>query len=480
LSPALWSFGDHAPTIRTDEARREADFLGHDLPFLSPRERWRKSMVSLSAADAAKSGRHASRNTQGLIDTASSHFTAARLEGLMALYARPLAGRGVAISIARNKERSVVDFVRCSYLGLDNHPKIVGGALEAIERYGTLHWSCARTRLNFGLVGELEDSLSDLFAARVIVYTTVLAANMGALPILASGHLTGGKKPVMAFDQLAHASLAFHKGTIAEETEVVTIPHNDLQALEAICRQKGAVAYICDGIYSMGGGAPIEDLLVLQQRYGLFLYIDDAHGISIFGPNGEGYARSRIPGPLGDRTIIASSLGKGFGASGGLIMLGTSQQEDLFRSFAVAHAFSASPNVAAIGAALASAELHRTTELHRLQSALQDRLQLFDQMFETSWAHSKLPIRIVAIGDELISIGAARAILDSGFYVSAVFFPTVRKGRSGLRVCPTAGHDPKDIERLCEALAAIVPSDEAGPKSPTTLASNIAKAGEGR
>lgn len=436
-------------------------------------------MVSQSAGNRAKSDRRASRNTQGLIDNASSHFAAARLEGLMALYARPLAGRGVAISIGQKKERSVVDYVRCSYLGLDNHPKLIGGALDAIERYRTLHWSCARTRLNFGLIGELEDSLSDLLDARVIVYTTVLAANMGALPILASGHLTGGKKPVMVFDQFAHASLAFHKGTIAEETEVVTIPHNDLQALEAICRDKGAVAYICDGIYSMGGGAPIEDLLALQQRYGLFLYIDDAHGISIFGRNGEGYARSQIAGPLGDRTIIAASLGKGFGASGGLIMLGTSRQEELFRSFAIAHAFSASPNVAAIGAALASAELHRTPELHRLQSTLQDRLQLFDGLFATRGAQSKLPIRLITIGDELVSIGAARAILDRGFYVSAVFFPTVRRGESGLRICATAGHLPEDIERLSEALAAIVPT-EGATEPPTSLRSNATRAGEGR
>ncbi|MBZ9739804.1 MULTISPECIES: aminotransferase class I/II-fold pyridoxal phosphate-dependent enzyme [unclassified Mesorhizobium] len=422
-------------------------------------------MVTQHGDVGAKRNKRVRRNTQGLIDKAGGHFAAARLEGLMAVYARPLAGRAVAISTGKDEERRVVDFVRCAYLGLDNHPDIVRGAIEAVERYGTLHWSCARTRLNFGLIGDLEGSLSDLFSARVIAYTTVLAANMGALPILASGHLTNGKKPVMVFDKLAHASLAFHKGTIAEETEVVTIAHNDLEALETICRGQRPVAYICDGIYSMGGSAPIADLLSLQQRYGLFLYIDDAHGISIFGRNGEGYARSQIPGELGERTIIAASLGKGFGASGGLIMLGTQRQEDLFRNFAVAHAFSASPNVAAIGAALASASLHRTPELHRRQAALQDRLRQFDGLCETSHAQSRLPIRMVTIGDELAAIGAAHAILDRGFYLSAVFFPTVQRGRAGLRICPTAGHVPEGIENLCRALAAIVPIDEAAKES---------------
>lgn len=115
--------------------------------------------------------------------------------------------------------------------------------------------------------------------------------------------------------------------------------HNDLDALEELCRYNRAVAYVCDGVYSMGGNAPIRDLRYLQDRYGLFLYIDDAHGVSICGKNGEGFARSQYGNELGERTIIAASLGKGFGASGGMLMLGTARQEELFRRFAVAHAF---------------------------------------------------------------------------------------------------------------------------------------------
>ncbi|TGT35942.1 aminotransferase class I/II-fold pyridoxal phosphate-dependent enzyme, partial [Mesorhizobium sp. M8A.F.Ca.ET.167.01.1.1] len=102
-------------------------------------------------------------------------------------------------------------------------------------------------------------------------------------------------------------------------------------------------------------------------------YIDDAHGISLFGDKGQGFARSQMD-ELGSRTIVAASLGKGFGASGGMLMLGTVHQENLFRRFAVAHAFSASINNASIGAALASARLHRTDELARLRAVLQKRI----------------------------------------------------------------------------------------------------------
>ncbi|SFU16038.1 7-keto-8-aminopelargonate synthetase [Mesorhizobium sp. YR577] len=402
------------------------------------------------------------RNTHGVINHAAPHFASARLNGLMALYARPGRGRSVEIELDRKHSHRVVDFVRCSYLGLDNHPRIVEGAIEAVQKYGALHWSCARTRLNFNLIGELEETLSALFSARVITYSSVLAANMGALPLLASGHLTNQRKPLMVFDRLAHATLAFHKATLAEETEVITIAHNDMSALEALCREHGNVAYVCDGVYSMGGSAPIEELLVLQKRYDLFLYVDDAHGISLFGKSGEGFARSKIAGALGERTIIAASLGKGFGASGGMLMLGTPEQEELFRSFAIAHAFSASPNLAAVGAALASVQLHRTKELAALQTRLRDRLALFDSLIATGLEGS-LPIRMLMIGDELTTIGAAKAVLKDGCYVSAVFFPTVAKGRSGLRVCPTAGHSIEEIEALCTTLKAILPDIMVSP-----------------
>jgi 8-amino-7-oxononanoate synthase len=414
-------------------------------------------MSDFSAVTKIPAAGERRRNTKDLIKRAWPHFRSAHLEGLMAVYGRPLSGRAVELHTAGNGRLQIVDFVRCSYLGLDNHPAIIAGAISAIESYGTLHWSCARTRLNFTLIGELEEALSDLFAASVITYSSVLAANMGALPLLASGHLTNGKKPLMVFDRHAHATLAFHKATIGEETEVITIGHNDMEALETICRRQSSVVYVCDGVYSMGGCAPMSDLISLQERYGLFLYVDDAHGISISGRTGQGHVRAQIPGPLGERTIIAASLGKGFGASGGMIMLGNARQVEVFRNFAVAHAFSASPNVAAIGAALASAALHRTPKLAARQDTLQSRIALFDTLVATEQSGTPLPIRIINIGDELETIGAARAVLDKGFYTSAVFFPTVAKGRAGLRICPTAGHTADDISALCDVLHKTLP-----------------------
>ncbi|MDA9436910.1 aminotransferase class I/II-fold pyridoxal phosphate-dependent enzyme [Bradyrhizobium sp. CCBAU 51627] len=393
------------------------------------------------------------RNTSYMINKSRPYFDAAHEAGVMAVHGRSTTGRAFALGSGPLQGRpEKIDFVRCSYLGLDNHPLIVAGAIDAIEAHRSLHWSCARTRLNFDLLAELEATLSEMFCASVLAFSTVMLANLGAMPLLSSGQLTGGRKPLVVFDRLAHISLAYHKPVVADETRLETIEHNDIDALERLCREHPVVAYVCDGIYSMGGNALIKELRQLQERYGLFLYIDDAHGISIFGRQGEGFARSQFPQVLGDRTIIVASLAKGFGASGGMVMLGTADQEALFRRYSIPYAFSVPPNLAALGAALSSCKIHGSAELGDRQRRLTQRIKLFDRHIATAQQGNSFPIRMITIGSETKAIAITKEILDAGFYTSVTFFPTVAQGKAGIRVCITADHEENDIERLCDCI----------------------------
>ncbi|WP_245283330.1 aminotransferase class I/II-fold pyridoxal phosphate-dependent enzyme [Bradyrhizobium sp. WSM2793] len=406
------------------------------------------------------------RNTAYMVNKSRPYFDAAHEAGLMAVQGRSTIGRTFVLGTGPLDGRSeLIDFVRCSYLGLDNHPVIVAGAIDAIEAHHSLHWSCARTRLNFDLLAELEATLSEMFCSRVIACSTVMLANLGVMPLLASGLLTGGRKPVVVFDRIAHISLAYHKPVVADETRVETIAHNDIDALERLCREHPVVAYVCDGIYSMGGNSPIKELRHLQERYGLFLYIDDAHGISIFGRQGEGFARSQFPQMLGDRTIIIASLAKGFGASGGMIMLGTADHEALFRRYSIPYAFSVPPNLAAVGAAIGSCKIHRSPELGERQRRLAQRIEVFDRHIATAEQGNSFPIRMIAIGSEAKAIAIARELFAAGFYTSVTFFPTVAQGKAGIRVCITADHEECDIERLSDCILERIPGKAAKPPS---------------
>lgn len=406
---------------------------------------------------APRHGGHLTGNnfpdTAHIVEESRTYLDAEQRASLMELHGYSRTGRTIPWDKHLPGGRPhAIDFALCSYLGLDNHPAIVAGAIQAIEAQRALHWSGARTRLNFDLLGALEECLSDIFRARVLTFSSGMLANLGAMPILASGQLTSGKKPVVVFDRSAHVSLAYHKPMVADETRVETIEHNDIDALESLCRENPVVAYVCDAVCPTGGCSPIKELRQLQERYGLFLYIDDAHGISIFGTQGEGFARSRFPQELGERTIIAASLAKGFGASGGVLMVGDADHEALFRRHSVPYAFSMTPNLAAVGAALGSCKIHRSTELGQRQRRLAQRIELFDDRIATPEQGNSLPIRTIAIGSEASTMAIARGLFASGFYTVARFFSRAGQVRAGIQVCITAEHEVKDIARVCDEI----------------------------
>ncbi|MDT4840539.1 2-amino-3-ketobutyrate coenzyme A ligase [compost metagenome] len=370
------------------------------------------------------------------------HFDSAYQKGLMGVSCKVLEERRIEIATSGQE---VIDYTRCGYLNLDNHPKVLAAAQAAMDEIRSVHFSVARTRLSAEPLVRLERTLAQLFRVNgVVVFPTVAAANMGALPLLAAGLLTNGEKPLIAIDRFAHVTLQYHIPVLREETEVLVIDHNDLEHLERLCQLGRQVAYIGDGAYSMGGAAPVRELRALQDKYGLFVYLDDAHGISVVGERGAGFVRSQLD-ELDGRTIVAASLGKGYGAAGGMLMLGTREIENAIRRYAPTYGFSCAPNVAAVGAALASAEIHMSPELGKLQKSLRNNLALFDNLIPTETKGSELPIRIVRIGDEHEAIAKGEHLLKHGHYTSVVFFPTVPRGQAALRMAVTAAHNPADL-----------------------------------
>ncbi|UPJ26324.1 aminotransferase class I/II-fold pyridoxal phosphate-dependent enzyme [Bradyrhizobium sp. CW1] len=346
--------------------------------------------------------------------------------------------------------RPPLDFVRCSYLGLDDHPAIVAGTIAAIQGQLSLHSSRAGKQRSSDLLAELEEALSKIFRARVLTFSSLMLVHLVAMPMLASGRLTGGKKPVVVFDGFS-CMFPTCQNLTADDTRVKAIVHNDIGTLEQLCREHPVVAYVCDGVYWMGSYSPIEKLRQLQERYGLFLYIDDAHGISILGSHGEGFVRSQFPQTLGDRTLIAGSLGNGFGASGGILMLGTAHHESLLRRESIP-TYSEGPNLATVGAALESCKLHRSPELSRRQMQLAQRIDMFDRRLTTAGQGNSLPIRMITVGSEVDALAVSRGLLDGGIYTLVTFFPAVGQGAARIRVSITAKHEPDDIERLCDCM----------------------------
>lgn len=348
-----------------------------------------------------------------------------------------------------------INFTCCSYLDLDSHPAVIEGAVAALRRFGVLDHCIPRSRVQIPALLELEASLGELFGAQVVSAISAGVASAGLLPLIASGHLGDGTRPLMVFDKNCHVSMAGAKPACADETEVVTGGHHDLGFLEDMCKRYERVCYVVDGADSLGGYAPVVELAELQDKYNMLVYYDDSHSISAYGERGIGYVRSHGP-ILDERTITVATLNKAFGTSGAAILLDGYPKHTLrvIERFAGALCYSQPMNTAAVGASLASAEIHRTEELRMLQARLRANIELFDSHVTTAQSGGAYPIRVVPMSDETV-IAAGRRVFEAGFYVSPVFFPIVARGTAGLRVMLRAGQTEEQIRALSAVLVEV-------------------------
>lgn len=395
------------------------------------------------------------RNTEKMLAQADPVWLAAADRGLIDLEVQAPSNNIYRIEGTGHEVLSLCSF---AYLGLNTHPKVIDGAVDALRGAATMGLGVGHTRARHRLLGELEENLSDLFAAPVLTGITCSALTAGILPLLAAGYVAEGGRRAMVFDKFCHFSMAYMKPVCAEEAPVFTCEHNDLNYLEDMCRKYPRVAYIADGAYSMGGGADMAALRELQDRYGLFLYLDDSHSLSITGTRGEGMSRAGLP-EVSPLTIIVASLNKGFGTGGGIAMVGGKETLDFLHRQAGPVSWSQNMEIPVVGASLASAEIHRSPELGQLQGKLQDNLDYFDRICPTKFAGNGLPIRIIDAGDPYRAVDAAAALFDRGYYNSAVFFPIVARGEGGVRVMLRAELTHEQIAAFVDTTREVLATD---------------------
>lgn len=387
------------------------------------------------------------RNTQAMQLHARQHYAEALKRGLMQRTLHARRERRVALT----EIEWVTEWVNCSYLGIDTRPEVIARGQQVMAEWGA-HLCCARSRFSIGPLGELEEGLSETWRGRAITFPSVTTTHMSAMPLIAS--FVGTERVTFLFDKLAHASMQFLKPVLAAEQRVETLPHNELQALEDAVKAAHArgdgVVYVADGVYSMGGVCPVQELLALAERLDFSLYIDDAHGTSIFGESGEGSVLARLGGALPENVMLTFSLSKGFGCNGGGILVPDRDTEALIRTFGTTYAFSAPLDFSVVGAGLASLALHRNGEVKRLQAELERKVALYDALVGRALPFS--PIRMVEVGDEQRAIELGDALKARGHFVSVTFFPIVARGNAMLRVCLGVGHSDDDVRSLVGAL----------------------------
>ena len=232
--------------------------------------------------------------------------------------------------------------------------------------------------------------------------------------------------------------------------------HNDLADLDAKLAEHRVprTLIVVDSLYSLvGDQAPIAGICDLADRYGAWVFLDDAHGCGVLGPGGRGLAHAA---GVADRVpVIMGVLSKSFASTGGFIA-GSAELIDHLRFNARSYLYSNALAPAQAAAALAVLDIlaeEPTLPTRALECADHARRELRKMGWRCAGDGSQMvPI---LLGDDVLAFKITQALIAEGVLVSPAVHPGVPKGKDLLRIGfpPTMTED--EMERALGAFATV-------------------------
>jgi len=355
-----------------------------------------------------------------------------------------------------------------NYLGLTDDPRVIAGARDALDQYGT---GLTGSRLLNGTTGlhlALEREIAEWMGTEdAIVFTTGHQANVGTLgTILAPGD-------TVIADSGDHASIL--DGCLLSRAKLRPFRHNRLDKLETMLTRAaddgGGVLVVVDGVFSMEGDvAPLPQIVELCRAHGARLMVDEAHGAGVLGARGAGTAE--LFGVEREVDLRMGTFSKSLASCGGFIA-GSHEVVDFLRIQSRAFLFTAAAVPAAVGAALAALRVIRSEDgpplfarvlenAAYLNSGLRELgLRVVEPQPLPDGSTVTTPIVPVVVGDDWKAVLLWRALYDAGVFVNVALHPAVPPAGALLRTSVMATHDRETLDRALERFASVIGAFEA-------------------
>jgi 8-amino-7-oxononanoate synthase len=361
-----------------------------------------------------------------------------------------------------------------NYLGLTGDERVMQGARDALEQYGT---GLTGSRLLNGTIPlhlELEREIAEWMGTEdAIVFSTGHQANLGVL-----GTILDVGDTVIA-DSGDHASIL--DGCLLSRAKLRPFRHNRLDKLEKALQRAqtdgGGVLVVVDGVFSMEGDiAPLREICDLCERYGARLMVDEAHGAGVLGARGAGTAE--LFGVEDRVDLRMGTFSKSLASCGGFVA-GSTEVVEYLRIQSRAFLFTASAVPAAVGAALAALRVMRSADgPPLLQAVLDNARHLRDGLEALGYAVVApqslvgaggeaptgpgvvdgtivTPIVPVLVGDDWKAALLWKALYDEGVFVNTALHPAVPPGGALLRTSVMATHDREVLDRALAVFASV-------------------------
>jgi 5-aminolevulinate synthase len=346
--------------------------------------------------------------------------------------------------------REVVIWCSNDYLGMAQHPKVIGAMVDVAARMGT---GAGGTRniagTNHPLV-ELERELADLHGKEAaLVFTSGYVSNQTGIPTIAKLL----PNCLILSDALNHNSMI--EGVRQSGCDKQIWRHNDVAHLEELLKAadpKRPKLIVFESLYSMDGDvAPVHAICDLAERYNAMTYCDEVHAVGMYGPRGGGICERE--GAMHRVDVLEGTLAKAFGCLGGFI---TASKDviDAVRSYAPGFIFTTALPPAICAAATAAIKHLKNSSWERERH--QDRAARVKAVLNAAGLPvmgSSTHIVPLFVGDAEKCKQASDLLLsEHGIYIQPINYPTVPRGEERLRITPSPYHDDQLVDRLAEAL----------------------------
>src|SRR3954451_3511564 len=259
--------------------------------------------------------------------------------------------------------RVVLNMCANNYLGLAEHPEVIGAAQLAMGQWG---YGLASVRFICGtqaLHKDLEARLSEFLGTEdTILYGSCFDAN-GAL----FETLLGAEDAIIS-DELNHASII--DGVRLCKAQRHRYKNNDMADLEAKLKEAQSARFrmiATDGVFSMDGYiANLPGICDLADKYNALVMVDDSHAVGFMGARGRG--THEHCGVMGRVDVLTGTLGKALGGASGGYTSACREIVELLRQRSRPYLFSNTLCPSIAGASL------KVLEMLGSSTALRDRL----------------------------------------------------------------------------------------------------------
>lgn len=357
--------------------------------------------------------------------------------------------------------RPLLNFASNDYLGLSTREELKAAMAGAVEAYGVGSGASRLVCGNHPAHEELESTLAAFKGTEAaLAFSSGYATALGTLPAVC------GAGDVIILDKLCHASL-IDAARLSGAT-IRVFPHNHLEKLERLLAgahetgdTKKRVLVVTESIFSMDGdSAPLRKIVALKEQHDAWLMVDEAHAVGLLGPQGRGLIAA-----LGLEKRVELQMGtlsKALGVSGGYLAAPRTVI-DLLINKARSLIYSTAPPPALAATASAAIKLVQSPLGESLrQQLMKHRQQLLTRLgSDMPLAAAIIPL---LIGDETAAMQTSAALLEAGYLIPAIRYPTVARGAARLRLTLSAAHEAGQIEGLVASLLHLMPQLSVGEK----------------